>query len=238
MGASSSVNSSRPPSTGNAKPGGCCRSPIYPQPRALASALKKVAGHPYASLIFHPGQPQLQPSVFCPRPGQYLRRRVSDTSPPCRADPRLGAGLEWSIHSNSLPMQPNDYRELADTPVQQRRGSAIDGSPSSRILAASPAAMTTDLDAPQEWLPDPRTTHYRSPSVAGGSVGTLFTADQLRSGDPASAVFAVAQSSGGGSINLLSTIRPCVWVWRSCACQPCSDSIASNTRCLQIASTS
>ena len=122
-------------------------------PRALASALKKVAGHPYASLIFHPASRSFSHLFFAQGLDSTFAGALATHPPLAERIRALEPDWNGQYIRNLLPMQPSDYRELADTPVQQRRGSAIDGSPSSTILAAPPAAMTLDLDAPQEWLP-------------------------------------------------------------------------------------
>ena len=122
-------------------------------PRALASALKKVAGHPYASLIFHPASRSFSHLFFAQGLDSTFAGALATHPPLAERIRALEPDWNGQYIRNLLPMQPSDYREQADTPVQQRRGSALDGSPSSRIQPAPPAAMTLDLDAPQEWLP-------------------------------------------------------------------------------------
>lgn len=123
-------------------------------PRALASALKKVAGHPYASLIFHPASRTFSHLFFAQGLDSTFAGALATHPPLAERIRALEPDWNGQYIRNLMPMQQSDYRELADTPVQQRREPAVmDGSPLSAIQAAPLAAMTLDLDAPQEWLP-------------------------------------------------------------------------------------
>ena len=122
-------------------------------PRALASALKKVAGHPYASLIFHPASRTFSHLFFAQGLDSTFAGALATHPPLVERIRALEPDWNGQYIRNLMPMQQSDYRELADTPVQQRREPAIGGAPSSVILAVPLATMTLDLDAPQEWLP-------------------------------------------------------------------------------------
>jgi len=144
-------------------------------PRALASALKKVAGHPYASLIFHPASRSFSHLFFAQGQDRTFAGALATHPPLAERIRALEPDWNGQYIRNLLPMQQNDYRELADTPVQQRRGSAPDGSPSPTTLAAPLAAMTLDLDAPQEWLPQIPTPLITAAHQLQGAQSVLYS---------------------------------------------------------------
>ena len=112
-------------------------------PLALANALKKVAGHPYASLIFHPAAKEYSHLFFGQGQNSSFSGRLA-THPPLSERIRQlepdwdGKYIRGSV---ALPIEP--YREERNLPIAQRK---------QREERVNQQLAGLDFDAPQEWL--------------------------------------------------------------------------------------
>ena len=120
-------------------------------PEALANALKKVAGHPYASLMFHPNSRAFSHLFFAQGLDSTFAGLLA--THPALSDRIRQLQPDWDgqyIRSN-VGMRQADYLEESDIPVQRRADP-------SRTVLETPTGQTVplatiDLDAPHEWLP-------------------------------------------------------------------------------------
>ncbi len=121
-------------------------------PGALASTLKKVAGHPYASLMFHPASRRFSHLFFAQGLDSTFAGALA-THPPLATRIRSLEPNWDGLYIRQFAIMPQaEYRETADVPLPQRHA------PDEAGAAASPSPTTAtrttlDLDARQEWLP-------------------------------------------------------------------------------------
>lgn len=120
-------------------------------PEALARALKKVAGHPYASLMFHPNSRTFSHLFFAQGLDSTFAGLLA--THPVLADRIRQLEPDWDgmYIRGSVGMTRGEYLETSDLPVQQRPD------PNHTTLAMPSgqeiALADIDLDAPHEWLP-------------------------------------------------------------------------------------
>lgn len=112
-------------------------------PLALANALKKVAGHPYASLIFHPAAKEYSHLFFGQGQNSSFSGRLA-THPPLSERIRL-LEPDWDGQyiRGAVAAPIETYREESDLPLTQRLA---------HQQQASERLANLDFDAPQEWL--------------------------------------------------------------------------------------
>lgn len=121
-------------------------------PEALANALKKVAGHPYASLVFHPASAEFQHLFFAQGLPQTFAGKLA-THPPLSERIRL-LQPDWDgcYIRTGARMTPDEYRETADIPAPQRPNRDL--TTNWQVTPHQTVSISElDLDAPQEWMP-------------------------------------------------------------------------------------
>ena len=120
-------------------------------PEALANALKKVAGHPYASLMFHPNSRTFSHLFFAQGLDSTFAGLLASHPPLSDRIRQLQPDWDGQYIRSSVGMRQADYLEESDIPVQRRADP-------SRTVLETPTGQAVplaniDLDAPHEWLP-------------------------------------------------------------------------------------
>ena len=121
-------------------------------PEALANALKKVAGHPYASLVFHPASAEFQHLFFAQGLPSTFAGRLATHPPLAERIRLLQPDWDGQYIRTGTRMSQQEYLETADLPVRERTDPDV-----TAVWRQSPHQQVSlnelDLDAPQEWLP-------------------------------------------------------------------------------------
>ncbi|MGL4205862.1 MAG: M48 family metalloprotease [Aeromonadaceae bacterium] len=112
-------------------------------PLALANALKKVAGHPYASLIFHPAAKEYSHLFFGQGQNSSFSGRLATHPPLSERIRQLEPEWDGKYIRGSVNAPIDEYREEHDLPLNQRQ---------QRQQERHEQLAVLDFNAPDEWL--------------------------------------------------------------------------------------